>query len=442
MTADSSGVPGPDHAHRSDTLSSQGPIELDPASEAALDALIEAGWSLDKVAPELRPAASRAMVIMGLLQQTAPGFQEAASQSLVLRTLARVASSTPAMNARDEAHNAAAALSPEDVHAADAWVQAGFDTSRLHEPARTRARSHEYIADLLRGGVAVGHRKGDLAGRTLRLIDLVESNESQNLEPIPFSSISWIRRRAWDVVAAAAMVLVAASIMWPVLAAVRQRGMELQCGSNMQAVASAMSAYANQNQDSLPMAVASFGPERWWDVDEKRPVANSSNLYTLVKSGYTKAESLACPGNPKACFTSSTTNASDWRSLDEISYSYQLMCNRTAKQWNHNARRVILADRSPAVLRAVRGEPLDPRENSPNHRGTGQHALYTDGSSEWMPESHMKTDGGVEPDCIWLPRMPVFRVEGRVVKSEDGNLILTLTGRELPADGSDVFLGP
>ncbi|HLO39494.1 MAG TPA: hypothetical protein VK176_00615 [Phycisphaerales bacterium] len=445
MTADASGVSGPDDAHRPDTLPSsvrsepESPFELDPLSEAALDALIDAGWSLDSVAPELRPAASRAMVIMGLLQQTAPGFQSQPQASLVSRTLSRIASHQSTMSLRDD-HAHVESLSAEESLAADAFVNAGYDASRVEESLRSRARSHEYIADLLRGGAAHVHRRGDLASRTLKLIDLVDASETQDLEPISFSKAAWFRKRAWDVVAAAAMVMVAASIMWPVLAAVRQRGMELQCGSNMQAVASAMSAYASQNHDSLPMAIASFGPQRWWDVDEKRPVANSSNLYTLVKGGYTRPESLACPGNPKACFTSANPTASDWRSLEEISYSYQLMCSRTAKLWNNHARRVILADRSPAVLRAVRNELLDPRENSPNHRGAGQHALYSDGSASWLSSSFIPSSNQPQ-DCIWLPRLPVFQIEGKVEPSENG-YVLTLTGRELPADGSDVFLGP
>ncbi len=408
--------------------------ELDERSRRALEALVDARWRLDTVPDDLKPSAARALQLLSRLNPALPPQASGNESSLAARTLDRIFSS-------DHAH----LLSPADADAADAWVQAGYDASRVPAHLAHGAAQHERLANLLRTPSADARAAANsgLAARTARLIDLVDAEAQDDLAPIPISRGAWLRRRAWDVVAAAAMLLVAASIMWPVLAGMRQRSMELQCSSNMQAVASAMSAYAGEHQDSLPVVLASFGPQRWWDVNSSRPVANSSNLFTLVKNGYAKLASLACPGNPSAAVAQSNPTASDWDSLDQISYSYQLMSGRPQSHWSQSDRRLILADRSPAVLRAVKGQRPVPSENSPNHHGLGQHGLFTDGSAQWLSSSCIRGSSGIV-DCIWLPRPAVFQVQDITIEGnpQDNELFITLTGRELPADGSDVFLGP
>ncbi len=393
----------------------------------ALEALVDAGWDPRAVSAELQPEARQIAEILAGLKAAPPHV----GPSLVDRTLAGV-----------WPEEAPAHLSPLDAEAADAWAQAGYRTDGVPEALRARAARHQQIAVLLRSGAGAhgAIRPGQLADRTSRLVDLVSTDAEDDLAPIAIGRGAWMRRRAWDLVSAAAMLLVAASIMWPVLAGLRQRGLELQCNSNLQSVASAMSAYAGENKDSMPVVVAALGPQRWWDVDSRRPVANSSNLFTLVKAGYSKLAALACPGNPRAPRTDADPSASDWRSLDEISYSYQLMSGSQAPKWNGSDRRLILADRSPAVLRAVAGKSPNPNENSPNHHGRGQHGLFTDGSTDWLESSWLPASGDEVPDCIWLPR-PRYRFQGTVEQHGD-EVVVTLTGHEVPADGSDVFLGP
>lgn len=431
MTDSQSGAPFPEDAHLPD-MSALTPDALAPRSRAALDALVESGWNLEGVEESLREEAQR---ILGLFSELGSGPDSIARNTGTSAGAGAVASRT------FDAIFGSAALSGEDAAAMDAWVEGGYSLDRVPIELATRAAKHASLAQLVTrtsGAASARSTEGELAARTARLIDLV-STEDADLAPIPISRGSWLRQRVWDVVTAAAMLLVAGSIMWPVLAGMHQRNLELQCGSNLQSVASALSAYAGENRDSLPVAVASFGPQRWWDVNETRPVANSSNLFTLVRNGYTKLGSLACPGNPRAPRALQDPQASDWRSLDEISYSYQLMCGKPQGKWSADERRLVLADRSPAVLRAVRGESPDPRENSPNHRGAGQHGLFTDGSTEWLPSPLIRSGGDI--DCIWLPQPPRMYIEGKL-EHQNGEFVLTLTGHELPAGGSDVFLGP
>jgi hypothetical protein len=191
-----------------------------------------------------------------------------------------------------------------------------------------------------------------------------------------------------------------------------------------------MSAYAGSNRDALPISYASLGGGKWWDVG--KPHSNSANLFTLARAGYSELSSLACPGNPRAVTGPVPKGARDWRSLDEISYSYQIMFGRERPVWNGGVRTVVLADRSPVVPRSVRGEAFDPLANAKNHGGRGQHLLYNDGSAEWARTPVLKNG-----DNIWLNRALEVRIDFTSSRS-----IRPLTGTEIPDGADDACLGP
>jgi hypothetical protein len=94
---------------------------------------------------------------------------------------------------------------------------------------------------------------------------------------------------------------------------------------------------------------------------------------------------------------------------------------------------VVSADRSPVVLRAVRGQLMDPFANSPNHQGAGQHVLYNDGSAGWLRMPVLEAG-----DNIWLPRAVEIRLEQMTGRGP----IQPLSGTEIPGGADDVFLGP
>lgn len=407
---------------------------LSGVSAEALDALILADWRVEDVAPALRSQAALAVSLLSMLDSPMVGESRGENPSDRGVLASRVMDAIASAGSPDS-------LSDADRAAGEAWVAAGFDARAVLEEHRSRAERHASLAALLDGPHGSFEVRGELAERTHRLIDMVEHGSLPEAAPIPISRGEWLRVRFWDAVAVAAMLVVAASVMWPVMAGMRQRDLSVKCASNMQSVASAMSAYAGEHHDLLPVSVASLGPSgRWWDVNAARPVANSSNLYTLVRGGYTRTPSLACPGNPSAAVAEPDASASDWRSLDEVSYSYQLMYGGQPRRWSQAGRRLVLADRSPAVLKAVRGERPVACENSPNHHGAGQHGLFTDGSAQWLSSPFVAGQVG-ELDCIWLPRPRRFLIHG-TMEQRDGDVVITLTGRELPADGDDVFLGP
>jgi hypothetical protein len=242
-----------------------------------------------------------------------------------------------------------------------------------------------------------------------------------------------------DVVSVAAVLLIATSVFWTLAGAASQARQRAACLSGLRGVASAMSGYANDFKDALPMATASLGGGRWWDVRRDQPVSNSANLYTLARTSYARLSELACPGNKSACRQASCEpGAMDWASLDEVSYSYQIMFGPYRPSWNAPTRHVILADRSPVVRRAVNGEPIRPDENSMSHAARGQHVLFSDGTAQWLRSPIL--EGG---DNLWLPKPVRIEIQGISVHAVGNNAeVLTIQGRELPRDQSDAFVGP
>lgn len=398
------------------------PLALAADDAAALDAIFNTGFAESSGA---EPRQRRVREVLALLDASGP----AADPVLVDVTMARV------MRNGLRLVDADPELSPSDREALDAWVHAGYDAARVPSSLRARAQRLQDIAGLVTGptasasgGAEGGAGADDLLERTLAAVEAARTESGA----YSFRG-SWRSNfRLGDLVSIAALLLIAVSVVWPVMAGVRSQATKIACAGNLHDVAAAMAAYAGSNRDQMPMATASLGGGRWWDVGAPNGSSNSSNLFTLAKTGFASLASLACPGNPDACRTGLTADARDWRNLKEVSYSYQIMFG-PARRTLHGAERApVLADRSPVVLRAVRGEVIDPWENSPNHADRGQELLFTDGSSQWL-RTPMRKNG----DNIWLPR--VVEDALRQAALSQG---LRLHGTETPQGADDVFLAP
>ncbi|MBK7404773.1 MAG: hypothetical protein IPJ41_09095 [Phycisphaerales bacterium] len=201
----------------------------------------------------------------------------------------------------------------------------------------------------------------------------------------------------------------------------------------MREVAGALGGYALDHDAMLPISTAGFGGGTWWDVGRDPQHSNSANLYTLAREQYLTLASLACPGNPQAARVARTPDARDWSSLDELSYSYRVMARPEREVWGGPSQLVVVADRSPVVLRAVRGQVIYPFESSPNHRGRGQHGLFADGSAQWLSSPVLPSG-----DNIWLPKSIEMVIDE--VSRRAG--LKPIEGTEAPADRQDSFVGP
>ena len=317
-------------------------------------------------------------------------------------------------------------LNQASADALDAYVQAGYFTRFVGRKHRERAERLDALGVLL---TLTG--EADAGAVTERLLERMASAPRRNrwrLGPggrVSRPATAW---RVADIVAVAAVLLVAASVSFPMLSNLRHQARTVGCASNLASVAGAMGLYADDNDDSLPLATNGFDGT-WMQVGSTPNRSNSANLFQLTRSDYTPISLLACPGNPHAVRSADQAAAFDWRSLEDVSYSYQVM-DGPRPLWAQHPQQVVLADRSPVILHAARGEPIIPEENSPNHLGVGQEVVHLDGSTRWSNSPVIRDDN------IWLPR----GIE-RIIR-EARTRIGIIRGTERPEAVEDAFLGP
>ncbi|MEM7755233.1 MAG: hypothetical protein AAF297_06315 [Planctomycetota bacterium] len=386
---------------------------------AALDALVNAGFDLARVPAEIQPDAKHVARVLGLLDVSPiTGGKELR----VERTVSRLAEQRPHQFER---------LTDLSDAALESYVMAGFRPSRVPSVLGSRANT----ADRLGRALTAGSPETEdwiATTRSARInatIDAVEANDAPSYRFERFSGGRGSFRLA-DAIAAAAVLLLVSAVFVPALSAHRGSQRQAACLSGLSQTAQAFGMYAGDYRESLPMATAGFGGS-WMDVGSTPERSNSANLFTLVRTGHAGVDDLACPGNERAPTLVLEPDALDWGSLEEVSYSYRIMPSpRSARVHVLSNRAIVVADRSPVVLRAAVGEPVSPEANSPNHGSEGQHVLRLDGVARWT-ESPV-----VAGDNIWLPR-PIEQII-HSVRSRVG----LVTGTELPSSNEDAFLGP
>lgn len=430
----------------------------------ALDALIAARATGEELPPGERER--RIAGLLGLIDAGAPATDPALVDLTVARVLREQTLASEEAFASDDF-----ALSEDDQEAMDALITAGYDVSRVTPSLRARAHKIMQLG-------ALATADAGLTGERLLVERTLQRVESERRERAvrpggheqagPRGGVRW-----QDVVSVAAVLLLGASVLLPVVSSLRSHQSRTGCAGNIASMASAFGAYAGDYRGHMPVAGelvrAGGGPSQdaWWEVGSNDH-SNSANLFTLRRAKYAGLEQLACGGNAHAV-RSLPEDARDWPSLRSISYSYYVMFGREQPSWRsggaHRDRgspsrvpleasgdTVVLADRSPVILRAVRGETVYPNENSPNHAGSGQWVLRVDGAGLWM-QSPVQ-DG----DNIWLPAnleaaLDAIReqtrhgaTQGQVgVKSRRDAAVdraVRLQGTETPASAQDAFLGP
>lgn len=415
------------------------PLTLGAHDAAAVDSLSESGLDPARTPGEHQERAGRIARLLGLLGRGGPVADRALGDVTFARVMKLHGADAgdhqhrEAISVRVAAGPSAIELSTKDDEALESWVMHGYDAERVASSLRPRARKHEALAALATRAPRAMGTSADLVGGTLARI---EAEIGRQREAFSFDGALQRRRRGMriaDLASLAAVLVIGAAVVWPVMGAMREQSRRAVCRANLSSTATAMASYAGSNRDSLPMATASLGGGQWWDVGSHDGHANSANLYTLVRDGYTTLANLACPGNPNAARGECDRIARDWGSIEEVSYSMQLAYGPQRRTWDAANAQPVLADRSPVVLAAIRQQVINPLANAPNHRAQGQCVLYTDGSVRWF-HSPLLPNG----DNIWLPRAVENRIEEIGRQLPPGSL----SGRELPDGADDTVLGP
>lgn len=382
--------------------------QLTDADRAAVDAYFEGDQSADE-------RVIRVQRLMGLLDTPLSDDGQRATRIDV--------TGLRAMNASEASLTVASASSVDD------WMD-GLDA------VTERDSMHAQMAEMVTSGSEYSDdERSALVNKTLGMIQAeMDKSEKRYIMDLPLSPGG--RFRLADLVSLAATLLLVASVAIPVMSGMRSRSMQAICLDNMSTTGQAFGNYAGSNRDALPMAMAGFGSgggSTWMDVGTTPERSNSSNLFLLIRTNHATLEDLACPTNPDALVSGVAVDGQDWRSLDEISYSYRIMPYGGIRV--HDAdqpvRMVLLADRSPVIRRMASGERARPEENTPNHNHTGQHVLGLDGSSVWHRDPVL--DQG---DNLWLPRS----IEQAIYDARDRLGIIQ--GNELPSGPNDAFVAP
>ncbi len=394
---------------------------LAAADSAALDALIDAGQSLDRVPVAHRERAARVASLLNLLGTPAKASGDASR--LVDVTMARM------LHLADS--TADVELSDEDMEAMDALFAAEHRLDRVPSVLRERAAQIEAMGRLCTGGPAVT-ASASLIERTMARVPV----RSRQAQPRVRAMIG--NFRLTDLVSMAAVLMISASVIWPVMSTWRAHAQRSECGMNFSSLASAFGLYSSDFRDQLPVASAGFGGSSWLNVGAGSGLSNSANLFRLPKLKYTTLKTLACPCNATARCGPCQPTDDDWSCITEMSYSYQNMFAERRPSWGGGTSTVILADGSPAIRRVLANEQWVPLQNSANHAGTGQWVLRTDGSGQWA------SSPVVNGDNIWLTNE-----QQTLVDLENARLRpLGLEVRSLkffqtvPVSESDSFLGP
>ena len=240
----------------------------------------------------------------------------------------------------------------------------------------------------------------------------------------PLFSFKWR-----EVLTAAAVMMIAASLLIPVLSRSTADQRRLACESNLMAAGAGLSQYAAANSGVMPR-LGSWPGEKWYQVGhagrEGVVPSNSAHLMILVRQRYVSPDDLTCPENAFAPRKLAYTSR-DWPDLRAVSYSSQNQFTPQAIRLEDVTDTPIIADRNPLFV--LNGQTFVFRTDIPGNSPSGNHArlkgqnmLVGDGSAQWSEEPRIGEQGS---DNAWL-------IEG----------VEHYLGNEFPVDPHDSFLVP
>lgn len=232
-----------------------------------------------------------------------------------------------------------------------------------------------------------------------------------------------------DVLAVAAMVVLAVGVGVPSLLHMRERGQRTMCAANLAQIGRGLQAYANTFGDDLPFAGWSTASS-WRPTNDPRldVVPNRKHLFPLVRAQYVPTTVFLCPSERGVAMSAEQARQrDDFLESRNVSYANQNMAG-VRPTLKSNPAFVVLADDNPCF---ADGQPLievaaqslglrDPAQsNSRAHGGVGQNILRLSGATEWTTSPNV----GIANENIWTL-----------------SDVSRYTGREGPATASDSHL--
>lgn len=209
-----------------------------------------------------------------------------------------------------------------------------------------------------------------------------------------------------DLIAVAAMIVLAIGIGAPSLMHMRERGQRLGCSYNLAQLGRGLQQYAATNFGSLPFV--GWGSHSSWaptSEPDMQVVPNRRHMYPLLRQAYVLEPRLfICPGTDGVPMPRQVIpELNDFLESRNVAYSYQNMAGvRPSAEARPDL--TIMADETPLF---ADGLPLfdlrrlawqDPAKlNSRSHRGAGQNLLSLSGQVRWTNSP----TAGINGDNIW-----------------------------------------
>jgi hypothetical protein len=210
-----------------------------------------------------------------------------------------------------------------------------------------------------------------------------------------------------DVVAVAAMIVLAVGLGVPSLLHVRERNQRIACSNNLAQVGRGMQAYAASFGDSLPFVGWRRGHDCWQPTSEPgvAQLPNRRQVFPLLRGGHVRTVWFVCPaGDAVPMPAEQVRHRDDFIESRNLSYAYQNMAGVRPSLLD-DPRLPILADDNPCfddgrpLFDAVRrlGFTDPAQSNSRAHHGAGQNILTLDGRVIWTTNPN----SGINGDNIW-----------------------------------------
>jgi hypothetical protein len=237
-----------------------------------------------------------------------------------------------------------------------------------------------------------------------------------------------------DMLATAAVLVLAAGILIGPLNAARQKSWQQRCQMQLARIWGGINSYSGDHDGRMPSVARTKGSP-WWKVGYRgrENHSNTRHMWLLVREGYVEPADFVCPGRRQGrsiqLSVADVKDFFDFPARRYITYSFRISCNKRP-QADRPLRKVLIADMNPIFEKLPRdyssgfnlrlnGEMM--AMNSGNHGRRGQAVLFCDGGVDFAKDRRV---GIAADDIFTLRNTEVYR------------------GIEVPSCETDAFLAP
>ncbi len=276
-------------------------------------------------------------------------------------------------------------------------------------------------------------------GTILRLTNTARASQArlaQLLADEQARTVAGPRHLWWNigrVLAAAAVILIVASIWFAPLNFARQKYYQYRCQMQLARIAGGINQYMAEHDGQMP-AVATAAGAPWWKVGYQGSgnYSNTRHLWLLPRGGYVEPADFVCPGAMQGQAVQldslQVKDYNDFPDRKHVTFSFRIRCNKP-RGASTAGRMILISDLNPlfevlprpdeTFIVRLNKELLN--LNSANHNRTGQNVLLDDGSVKFLK---MRRFGIAEDDIFTLQDTKVYQ------------------GVEVPLCETDTFLAP